>query len=49
MLKKQLKAISKLKDAPYFARIDIREGEEPIEEIYIGIASFMSDDDQFGV
>lgn len=46
-VEKQLKAISKLKDAPYFARIDIREGEEPIEEIYIGIASFMSDDDQF--
>lgn len=37
----QKKVLHKLKDSPYFGRIDFDEEGEGTEEIYIGIASFM--------
>ncbi|WP_312093926.1 RNA polymerase recycling motor HelD [Niallia sp.] len=37
----QQKVLQKLKDSPYFGRIDFDEVGEGTEEIYIGIASFM--------
>ncbi|KZE68921.1 helicase [Fictibacillus phosphorivorans] len=37
----RLKTYKKLKDSPYFGRIDFREdGEENTEQVYIGIASY---------
>ncbi|MFT8323055.1 MAG: RNA polymerase recycling motor HelD [Bacillus sp. (in: firmicutes)] len=46
-LHKQLKTLTKLKSSPYFGRIDFKEaGQEGIEEIYIGIASFMDKEEQ---
>ncbi|MGX7417559.1 RNA polymerase recycling motor HelD [Carnobacterium gallinarum] len=44
---KQLKAMKKLKSSPYFARIDIQEGQNESETIYIGTASFMDQNDEF--
>lgn len=44
---KQLKAMEKLKDSPYFARIDIQEHQNVPETIYIGTASFMDNSDEF--
>ncbi|MBP3039833.1 AAA family ATPase [Bacillaceae bacterium Marseille-Q3522] len=41
-LDKQLKILDKLKNSPYFARIDFKEEEEQTaESIYLGIASLM--------
>lgn len=49
---KQLKALRRLQENPYFGRIDFREEDDSIfhrlESIYIGIASFYDDEtDQF--
>lgn len=39
---KQLKVLNRMKDSPYFGRIDFREdGESQSDAIYLGIASFM--------
>ncbi|NBJ67941.1 MULTISPECIES: RNA polymerase recycling motor HelD [Clostridia] len=40
-LAKELKTLNKLKDTPYFGRIDFTEDGEEKEAIYIGIASLM--------
>jgi len=43
-LSQQLKTLARLKDSPYFGRIDfIEEGSEETEPIYIGIASLMDE------
>ncbi|WP_163971443.1 RNA polymerase recycling motor HelD [Oceanobacillus halotolerans] len=43
----QLKTLKRLKDSPYFGRIDFREnGEENAEKIYIGIASLMDQQEE---
>ncbi|MHC6047440.1 RNA polymerase recycling motor HelD, partial [Listeria monocytogenes] len=46
---KQRKILSRLKESPYFARVDFLENnEEPIHNIYIGIASLMNEtEDEF--
>ncbi|MBZ9534027.1 UvrD-helicase domain-containing protein [Cytobacillus oceanisediminis] len=38
---RQQKILHKLKDTPYFGRIDFDEAGEGTEQVYIGIASFM--------
>ncbi|WP_121612961.1 RNA polymerase recycling motor HelD [Mesobacillus foraminis] len=44
---KQLKTLGRLKNSPYFGRIDFtEEGEAASETIYIGIASFMDEKDE---
>ncbi|MEF3304848.1 RNA polymerase recycling motor HelD [Paenibacillus sp. GYB003] len=41
----QLKALARLKQVPYFGRIDFREkGERNAERVYIGTSSLLSDD-----
>lgn len=43
----QLKTLHRLKDSPYFGRVDFREeGDEGAEEIYIGVASLMDRNDE---
>ncbi|MFC3884009.1 RNA polymerase recycling motor HelD [Bacillus songklensis] len=46
---KQLQALAKLKQSPYFGRVDFMEdGEESGEQIYIGTSSLLDDrDEQF--
>src|SRR5699024_11213976 len=45
-LHEQLKILQDLKDSPYYARIDLHEdGEKDTDEIYIGTASLMDQDD----
>ncbi|EUJ31247.1 UvrD/REP helicase [Listeria floridensis FSL S10-1187] len=44
---KQLAVFDKMKNSPYFARIDIQDAETPREEIYIGIGSALDENDQF--
>ncbi len=44
---KQLKVFDKMKNSPYFARIDIADEETAREEIYIGIGSALDENDQF--
>jgi DNA helicase II / ATP-dependent DNA helicase PcrA len=44
---KELKTLAKLKDSPYFGRVDILEkGEQKIDNVYLGIASFMDENDE---
>ncbi|MBT2755060.1 UvrD-helicase domain-containing protein [Mesobacillus foraminis] len=44
---KQLKTLGRLKNSPYFGRIDFtEEGEAASETIYIGISSFMDEKDE---
>src|SRR5699024_8324171 len=46
-LNEQLKTLQKLKDSPYFGRIDFLEDyEEKEDQIYIGLASFMDSEDE---
>jgi DNA helicase II / ATP-dependent DNA helicase PcrA len=46
-LDKQLNTLDRLKRSPYFGRIDFHEsGEEAPESIYIGIASFLDENDE---
>jgi DNA helicase-2/ATP-dependent DNA helicase PcrA len=43
-----LTKLERLKQSPYFGRIDFRfEGEEKEEPIYLGIASFLNENDEF--
>lgn len=43
----QIRTLRRLKDSPYFGRIDFREeNEEETEQIYIGIASLMDQNDE---
>lgn len=43
---KQVKTLRKLKDSPYFGRIDFKEnGERQAERIYLGIASLLDEDE----
>src|SRR5690625_4413793 len=43
----QISTLRRLKDSPYFGRIDFREeNEEETEQIYIGIASLMDQNDE---
>jgi DNA helicase-2/ATP-dependent DNA helicase PcrA len=44
---KQLAVFDKMKNSPYFARIDIEDEETPRENIYIGIGSALDESDQF--
>lgn len=42
---RQLKTLNKLKQSPYFGRIDFKESGEPsTEQIYLGISSLLADD-----
>lgn len=42
---RQLKTLNKLKQSPYFGRIDFKEsGEAKAEQIYLGISSLLADD-----
>ncbi|MBS4177632.1 RNA polymerase recycling motor HelD [Lederbergia citrea] len=44
---KQLRQLDRLKNSPYFGRIDFHEdGEKAADQIYIGIASLMDKDDE---
>ncbi|KKK37305.1 helicase [Mesobacillus campisalis] len=46
-LDKQLKTLERLEHSPYFGRIDFHEeGEEAAQSIYIGIASFLDENDE---
>jgi DNA helicase II / ATP-dependent DNA helicase PcrA len=46
-LDKQLKTLDRLERSPYFGRIDFHEeGEEAEQSIYIGIASFLDENDE---
>jgi DNA helicase-2/ATP-dependent DNA helicase PcrA len=40
-----LKTLQRLKENPYFGRIDFKEGQEPVEQIYLGIASLMNEEE----
>lgn len=42
---KQLKTLQRLKENPYFGRIDFKESDEPVEQIYLGIASLMNEEE----
>lgn len=43
---KQLATLARLKRSPYFGRIDFGEkGEKHVEQIYLGISSFLDEDD----
>ncbi|OLS39908.1 RNA polymerase recycling motor HelD [Bacillus sp. MRMR6] len=43
----QLNTLSRLYSSPYFGRIDFKEnGEAKADQIYLGISSFMDEDDQ---
>ncbi|MFD2444229.1 RNA polymerase recycling motor HelD [Bacillus sp. CGMCC 1.16607] len=47
LIDKQLKTLDKLKNSPYFGRIDFQEeGEKSAEKIYIGISSLMDATDE---
>ncbi|SFJ54732.1 RNA polymerase recycling motor HelD [Thermoflavimicrobium dichotomicum] len=44
---RQLKALMRLKQSPYFGRIDLKvDGEEEVERIYLGIASFFDEESE---
>lgn len=46
-LDKQLKTLSRLKNSPYFGRVDFEESNQPEgESIYIGISSLMDENDE---
>lgn len=46
-LEKQREILARLKDSPYFARIDFLEnGQETINSVYIGIASLMDENEE---
>lgn len=46
-LSEELKTLQLLKDSPYFGRIDFKEkAEDEADEIYIGIASFMDQEEE---
>ncbi|MDZ5472804.1 RNA polymerase recycling motor HelD [Bacillus sp. 31A1R] len=46
-LNKQIQTLSRLKNSPYFGRVDFKEeGEKQAESIYLGITSFMDKDDE---
>jgi DNA helicase II / ATP-dependent DNA helicase PcrA len=42
-----VKTLQRLASSPYFARVDFREEDEPLEQIYIGIASFLDENDNY--
>ncbi|WP_163654847.1 RNA polymerase recycling motor HelD [Listeria sp. PSOL-1] len=44
---KQIRAFKKMKSSPYFARIDVAEKDEKTESLYIGISSFLDEEDHF--
>jgi DNA helicase II / ATP-dependent DNA helicase PcrA len=41
----KLKTLERLKENPYFGRIDFKEEIEPVEQIYLGIASLMNEEE----
>ncbi|MEB4872140.1 MULTISPECIES: RNA polymerase recycling motor HelD [Priestia] len=46
-LDKQRKTLSRLKDSPYFARVDFLEnGEETTNNVYLGVASLMNEKEE---
>nr|WP_322348783.1 RNA polymerase recycling motor HelD [Paenibacillus albus] len=42
----QLRTLRKLKSSPYFGRIDFAENGEPVDQVYLGIASLRDDKDE---
>ncbi|WP_239256745.1 RNA polymerase recycling motor HelD [Listeria ilorinensis] len=44
---KQLAVFDKMKNSPYFARIDVEDEEGEREQVYIGISSLLDEEDQF--
>lgn len=50
ILKHQVATFTRLKDSPYFGRIDIQDPDEDTpESLYIGTSSFINDQDEFMV
>jgi DNA helicase-2/ATP-dependent DNA helicase PcrA len=45
-VEENVKTLQRLAYSPYFARIDFQESDEPLEKIYIGIASFINGNDE---
>ncbi len=45
-VEENVKTLQRLAYSPYFARIDFQESDEPLEKIYIGIASFINENDE---
>lgn len=46
-LDKQWKTLTRLKDSPYFARVDFREnGEETTKKVYLGVTSLMDEKEE---
>ena len=46
-LDKQRKTLSRLKDSPYFARVDFLEkGEETTNNVYLGVSSLMDENEE---
>jgi DNA helicase II / ATP-dependent DNA helicase PcrA len=46
-INQQMKTLGKLKNSPYFGRIDILEnGETSVDQVYLGIASLMDENDE---
>ncbi|WP_338469338.1 RNA polymerase recycling motor HelD [Niallia sp. XMNu-256] len=44
---KRLKTLTRLKDSPYFGRIDfLEDGDEHIESVYLGIGSLMDENEE---
>jgi len=44
---KNLKTLARLKNSPYFGRIDfLEEGENQVDQVYLGIASLMDENDE---
>ncbi|MBB2482769.1 UvrD-helicase domain-containing protein [Bacillus sp. APMAM] len=46
-VEENVKTLQKLASSPYFARVDFSEEKEPLEQIYIGIASFLDEHDEY--
>lgn len=47
IVEENIKTLRKLEFSPYFARVDFKDEDEPAEKIYIGIASFLDENDEY--
>lgn len=47
ILKNQLEVLKLLKDSPYFGRIDIQDPGDDVEQLYIGTASYVDENQDF--
>ena len=46
-VEESIETLKKLEQSPYFARVDFKENDETEEKIYIGIASFIDENDEY--